>query len=73
MGFKLTDAEFAHKVDYEGGIFEALLGYGLTAEDLVNADGRLAKAVSRFDEQRANLFSITCEIDDAIDEALGEE
>ena len=33
MGFKLTDVEFAYKVDSEGGIFGALLGYGLTAED----------------------------------------
>ena len=73
MGFKLTDVEFAYKVDSEGGIFGALLGYGLTAEDLVNVDGRLAKAVSRLDEQRANLRDIIVEIDDAIDEALGEE
>lgn len=40
-----TDQEFATKVDYEGGVFDALFGYGLTSDLLEDQEGELATAV----------------------------
>lgn len=46
----MTPEEFAYKVDYEGGIFGALLSYGLDEDDLDNPEGELGQLVSEFRE-----------------------
>ena len=43
----LTDPEFAAKVDYEGGLLEALLGYGLSSDSL--EPGELKDAISELE------------------------
>jgi hypothetical protein len=48
MPDKLTEEEFAAKVEWEGGIGEAL-SYGLKASDLQNPDSELGKAWARLE------------------------
>lgn len=73
MSRALTEAEFAHKVDYEGGILDALLYYGLKSEDLLDKEGPLYQLVLEFEEFFAGgltfwLSRINPCLDEAIDE-----
>lgn len=45
----MTDQEFADKVDYEGGVAETVLSYGLTAADLEDQNSSLAEAMQALD------------------------
>ncbi len=44
----MTPLEFAAKIEWEGGIFDAFLDYGLTADDLDDTDPALKSAVRAF-------------------------
>lgn len=39
--------ELANKIDHEGGIYDMLIGYGLTIEDLPEDDKALIAALSQ--------------------------
>jgi len=52
---KMTDEEFVGKVDYEGGLLDAVFGYGLSEDDL--EDGSRLKPII------ARLTALTKEID----------
>lgn len=41
----MTPGEFYQKCDYEGGLLEAVFGYGLTADDLDDSDPGLKQAI----------------------------
>lgn len=43
MSEKMTPKEFAGKVEWEGGLYDALFGYGLKSSDL--EDGELKDAI----------------------------
>lgn len=53
----MTPEEFAAKVDYEGGLFEALFGYGLTEDHLDDKDTELYFRVKDFRERWAEHMS----------------
>lgn len=63
-----TDQEFATKVDYEGGVFDALFGYGLKSDLLENQEGELAIAVRALEQawQEARI----AELEDAVQAAI---
>ncbi|MBO0676902.1 hypothetical protein JRC04_05455 [Mycolicibacterium sp. S2-37] len=44
----MTPAEFVNKADYEGGIEDAILGYGLTEDNLDDSDPAFKEAVRQF-------------------------
>ena len=44
MSGYMTDDEFLDKMDYEGGIWDALWGCGMRSTDLIDQDSKLAKA-----------------------------
>lgn len=60
MSEKMTEEEFANKVEWEGGLYDALFIYGLKSGDLV--DGPLKDAIEKIESQ-AKPFN------DAMDEA----
>lgn len=45
MSRKYTPEEFYEKCDYEGGIEEAIFGYGLSEKDLAVREGEFFEAV----------------------------
>ncbi|WP_195167154.1 hypothetical protein [Mycobacteroides abscessus] len=50
MGDNYTPQEFYAKVEWEGGISDAILGYGLDENDLDDSDPELKAAVKEFRE-----------------------
>lgn len=50
MGRGYTPKEFYSKVEWEGGISDAILGYGLDENDLDDSDPELKAAVKEFRE-----------------------
>ena len=66
MSDKMSDEDFCNKVQWEGGLFEAMFGYGLKASDLADQDGDLAKAVGKLEALRPQIDEITDEIDTAM-------
>ena len=65
---KMTDEAFYGKVQWEGGIFEAMFGYGLTADDLADQSTDLAKAVRKLEDMRPRLEEVLEEIDSAFED-----
>ena len=53
----MTPEEFASKVDYEGGLFSALFGYGLTEDHLDGKDTELYLRVKDFRKRWAELMA----------------
>lgn len=51
-----TPSEFAMKVDWEGGLAEAILEYGLDEEDLDESDPELKTAVKEFRQAAAGPY-----------------
>lgn len=72
MSRNFSDQEFAWAVDSEGGVFDALFGYGLTAADLADKEGKLYRAVAALDAMRPEINALLDEIDLALEEALEE-
>lgn len=74
MSDKMTDSEFADKIDYEGGIFEAFLGYGLRSSDLEDHGSSLYAAVLAFEdvvnaqEFQSALENLKSEIEELVEE-----
>ncbi|SHT53858.1 Uncharacterised protein [Mycobacteroides abscessus subsp. abscessus] len=48
MAYVYTPQEFWQKCDYEGGVCDAILGYGLDETDLDDSDPELKEAVKAF-------------------------
>lgn len=65
-----TDLEFANKIDWEGGILEALFDYGLSSDTLDNEQGELFQAVQEL-ETAWKVYKIQ-ELVDAVQNALDE-
>lgn len=63
----MTEAQFASKVDWEGGILGAL-DYGLTHEDLIDQDSELAKAVAALEEAYRPVDALAARVTDILDE-----
>lgn len=53
----MTPEEFASKVDYEGGLFSALFGYGLREDHLDGKDTELYFRVKDFRKRWAELMA----------------
>ena len=53
----MTPEEFAAKVDYEGGLFGALFGYGLTEDHLDDKDTEIYFRVKDFRKRWAELMA----------------
>ena len=62
----MNDQEFAQKVDYEGGIYLAIFGYGMSAEWLDDHDSPLYHAVKRLDTLKPEIEEIVRAIYDAM-------
>jgi len=64
-----SDAEFAQKIDWEGGITETLFVYGLSSSVLKNQDGELAKAVRALEAawNTAHISTLLETVEDALD------
>lgn len=65
---KMTDFEFAMKVEYEGGPIAAL-DYGLRSSDLVDEHGPLARAWRRLEIKFRALQPDLSEVDTLLSEA----
>ena len=65
-----TDLEFANKIDWEGGILEALFDYGLSSDTLDNTQGELFQSVQEL-EMAWKVYKIQ-ELVDAVQNALDE-
>ena len=65
-----TDLEFANKIDWEGGILEALFDHGLSSDTLDNEQGELFQAVQEL-ETAWKVYKIQ-ELVDAVQNALDE-
>ncbi len=50
MAGNYTPEEFCEKLDYEGGVCDGILGYGLDETDLDDSDPELKAAVKAFRE-----------------------
>jgi len=64
---KLTEAEFVAKIDYAGGIIEAL-GYGLSADDLEDQESDLAQTWRDLERQYADFEVFVHAVEYAIDD-----
>jgi len=64
---KMTDAQFAGKIDWEGGIIGAL-DYGLSADDLENQDGELATAWRKIEELYRPVIELGVEIEGILED-----
>jgi hypothetical protein len=70
--YTLSDAEFAAKVDYEGGLEEAIIGYGLSANDLTDESGELYRAMVEYDKWVATGTAIRNRVLNALPEEWDE-
>jgi len=55
----LTDEEFMSKCDCEGGIEEAIFGYGLSEDDLDVKEGPFYEAVKELASMRSRIDDLT--------------
>lgn len=67
-GDKMTDEDFAGKAEWEGGILEAMFGYGLKADDLADQTTPLAVAVRKLEDMRDQIEGALEEIGDALED-----
>jgi hypothetical protein len=68
---KFSDEQFAAKVDWEGGVYDALCEYGLSAQNLENEDGDLFKLVSEFDKVKGPFLQMLNDIEEVLED-IGE-
>lgn len=71
MQYKLTDAEFAGKVDSEGGIFAAL-EYGLRGENLAEQDTGFAHTWLSIEQRYLAMQTDIHLLESMLDQALEE-
>lgn len=62
----MTDEEFAAKVDWEGGLYEALFGYGLKSTDLDNQDGVLAQAIRQIESLAPDFYTAMMAVEEIL-------
>ena len=69
---KMSDGEFALKVDYEGGLLEALMGYGLKSDHL--EEGDLKDAIAKVETfiRNPEFDKAVREAEDLLEDALAE-
>jgi hypothetical protein len=66
---KYTAQEFADKVEWEGGLYEAVTGYGLKASDLDDdAPPGLMSLLEEFQEHAENAAAVEEQINRIFDE-----
>jgi hypothetical protein len=71
MSDKMSDKDFAAKVEWEG-LYYAFLDYGLKSEDLADQDGDLAAAVRKFEAMLPRLREVVEELEGVL-EAVGSD
>lgn len=49
----MNDEEFFDKVEWEGGLYDALIGYGISPNDVLNPE--IADFITRFREANIEL------------------
>lgn len=69
---KLTAEQFGDKVEWEGGIFEAL-NYGLRADDLANQNSELAHKWAELEKRWNDLKPLADEVQQLLDDAWGSD
>ena len=59
--------EFAEKVDYEGGVYDAIVGYGLGSKDLDKKKGALYDALVELEKLVPSIRGLITTIEDLLD------
>lgn len=72
VSHELSAESFADKVDWEGGIFEALR-YGLRASDLKDQNSELAKQWAELESRWNDLLPLVNNVQMLLDEAWGSD
>lgn len=65
----MTLSDFAAKVDNEGGLYEAVVGYGLSHKDINrNDDPELYDLLEQFVEEARELDNLRVDIDERLED-----
>lgn len=65
---KMTDREFAAKVEWEGGVYDAIFDYGLRSTDLADQSTELCASMKALEEILPQVQQLIDSIEEALEE-----